>query len=210
MNLAGIARHCLPHHLSVMGAVHDAGSTVVLLGPGEPGFWDHIRRQPELQDGATDPLDRWSKRVIGAVASELGAHAIFPSDGPPYPPFISWALSSARCWLSPSGLLVHDTAGLMVSFRGALRLDARLDLPATSSPSPCEACASQPCRSACPVDALTPAAYDVAACRAHIRESDSAACRSKGCAARRACPVSQSYGRKPDQSAFHMRAFLGE
>ena len=32
-------------------------------------------------------------------------------------------------------------------------------------------------------------------------------CMSKGCAVRRACPVSQSYGRMEDQSAFHMRAF---
>jgi len=210
MSLAEIDSHAAAHALMVMGALHEGAETVVLLGPREPEFWRHVTAQPEMQDGAANPLDRWSKRAIGDIAKAV--HAVgtaFPSDGPPYAPFISWALASGRCWLSPAGLLIHDTAGLMVSFRGALRMAGHLDLP-MSSPSPCDSCSDQHCTTACPVSALQAEAYDVPACQTHIRTSDTAACGTTGCAARRACPVSQSYGRLPAQSAFHMRAFLGE
>lgn len=209
MTLAAISEYAAKSHLMVMGALHEDSSTVVLLGPLEPDFWAHVTSQPELNDAAPDPLDRWSKRVITNIAHRFGAQAVFPSDGPPYPPFISWALASGRCFLAPSGLLVHDQAGLMVSFRGALRVPEQLDLPAPAQ-SPCETCRDTPCVTACPVDALKAQSYDVPACQTHIRSKDDAHCRTKGCAARRACPVSQRYGRQNVQSAFHMKAFLGE
>ncbi len=195
-------------HLDIVGALHEGDKTVVLLGPLQPGFWPHVRGSDELQDGQRNPLDRWSKRVITALARRFEAEALFPSDGPPYPPFISWALASHQAFLSPVGMLVHDSAGLFISYRGALRLSGHLELPEQAH-APCTPC-SQPCRSACPVDALSETAYDVDACIAHILGPDSKSCRTQGCAARRACPVSQTYGRLPEQSAFHMRAFLGE
>lgn len=199
----------------VMGALHpgpdpclaQGTGTVVLLGPREPGFWAHFTAQPEYRDGAPDPLDRWSKRVIGELAESLDGAAVFPSDGPPWPPFIAWAQQSGRTWASPVGLLVHDEAGLMVSYRGAIALGPRYDLPAPAA-RPCDTCPEQPCRTACPVGALGPEGYDIDACRAHIAGEDRAECRKRGCAARRACPVSARYGRLEAQSAFHMDAFL--
>lgn len=205
-----ITQTCHTAQLGIFGGLHDLGDTILLLGPLEPGFWAYVQASPEFADTAPNPLDRWSKRVIGQIAQNLNAQAIFPSDGPPYPPFIDWALKSGRAWHAPVGLLVHDTAGLMLSFRGALRLKGEtLSLP----PAPentCISCAGQPCRTACPVNALTADNYDVPSCIAHIKSSDSAACKTSGCAARRICPVSQTYAREAEQSAFHMRAFLGE
>ena len=75
----------------VLGAFHpgpddDAPAgcgTLVLLGPDGPGFWTIFRASPEVGDGAPDPLDRWSERVIGALAARLGAAALFPFGGPP-------------------------------------------------------------------------------------------------------------------------------
>jgi epoxyqueuosine reductase len=208
-SLAALDTAAQEHRLCVFGALHEASQTIVLLGPQGQGFWPATRANPEFQDGAPDPLDRWSKRVINQIALRFGATAEFPSDGPPYPPFIAWALASHRSWISPAGLLVHNTAGLFASYRGALRLPSLLDLPPAGA-NPCDSCAGQPCRTACPVGALTQSNYDVPACMAHIRTADSADCRPQGCAARRACPLSKSYNRDPDQSAFHMRAFLGE
>lgn len=179
--------------------------TLVLIGPREPGFWPHFTASPEYRDALPDPLDRWSKRVIGAVAQDWAGRALFPSDGPPWPPFIAWALRSGRTWQSPVGLLVHDRAGLFVSYRGALALPGRLDLPATP-PRPCDSCADQPCRTACPVDALGET-YDIPACHAFLDQPQGRACLETGCAARRACPISQSYGRMAEQSAFHMASF---
>jgi epoxyqueuosine reductase QueG len=103
-------------------------------------------------------------------------------------------------------LLVHDTAGLWVSFRGALALRQRLALP-PPPPAPCDTCADQPCRSACPAGALSPAGYDVPACHAWLETPPGAACLSGGCRVRAACPISQRHGRVPEQSAYHMRRF---
>ena len=114
--------------LSALGALHlepdevPGYTSLVLLGPAGPDFWPHVTAAPEFADGAPDPLDRWSLRVIGALASDLGARAVFPFDGPPWPSFTGWARRSGRAWSSPVGLLVHDTTGLMLSYRGALAL----------------------------------------------------------------------------------------
>lgn len=209
MTLAGIEAAVEAQQLAVMGLVQEGVpegvGTLVLLGPREPGFWVHFTSSEEYRDGAPDPLDRWSARVIGELAGTLGARAFFPFGGPPYQPFIQWARASGRAHGSPVGLLVHDTAGMMVSYRGALGFAARLDGP-EPGPSPCLTCADQPCRTACPADAFASGAYDVAACKADLDRHGND-CMARGCAVRRACPVSRAYGRVEAQSAFHMRAF---
>jgi len=192
--------------LDVMGGVHEDGGTVILLGPSQ-AFWPLLKKAPEWLDGTPDPVDRWSRRVIGDLARALGAEPLFPFGGPPYLPFLRWAMASGRAWQSPAGMLVHDTAGLMVSYRGALRFPQRITLPRTGA-SPCETCLSQPCMTACPVNALSAArGYDVPACHGFLNTSAGDDCLSQGCKARRACPVSQKYGRDPEQSAFHMSYF---
>ena len=194
--------------LAVFGALHEGEETIVLLGPHEPGFWAYFTAAQEYQDGQADPLDRWSKRVIGRLAANWGGVPVFPSDGPPYAPFLDWARKTGQAWQSPVGMLVHARAGLMVSYRGAVRLHGRLVLPETGS-NPCESCAEQPCLSACPVGALNSGMeYDVPRCQTHIKSRSGTDCLSAGCLVRRACPVSQNYGRRPAQSAFHMRSFL--
>ncbi|SMR81762.1 hypothetical protein SAMN04488030_2183 [Aliiroseovarius halocynthiae] len=192
-------------HLQVLGSLHDDGDTVVLLGPYEPEFWAAFTGSPEYQDGAPDPMDRWSKRVIGALAHAWGGTAVFPSDGPPYPPFQAWARASGRAWDSPVGMLVHDTAGLWISYRGAVRIPGELPL-SPSGTMPCVSCAA-PCLSACPVSALGAEGYDVPVCKEHLNGLDSAQCMATGCAVRRSCPASRNYGRLPAQSEFHMKAF---
>lgn len=206
--IAAIDKAAAALHLEVFGGLHpdpETGfQTILLLGPREPGFWVAFTATPEYRDAAPDPMNRWSRRVITGLARKWDAAPLFPFGGPPYQPFLHWALASGRAHGSPVGMLVHDRAGLMISYRGALGLGQRLDLPA-APPSPCSTCAGQPCRSACPVDALT-GTYDVAACKADL-ERPGNDCMKCGCAVRRACPVSHGYGRLPEQSAFHMRHF---
>jgi epoxyqueuosine reductase len=201
-------------HLSFMGgfsATDDptlpkGTQTVILLGPREPGFWDHLTAQPEWLDGKPDPVDRWSRRVIGRIACDLGAKALFPFGGPPWHPFYQWALRSGRTWDSPVRLLVHDQAGLMVSFRGAVALKDRIELPAPTL-RPCDTCADKPCLTVCPPRALTGNGYDLPACHSFLDSADGVTCMTQGCAVRRACPVSRAYARMPEQSAYHMRQF---
>lgn len=213
--LEGIAAAVAAERLAILGAFRPAAGdgappgtgTLVLLGPAEPGFWAHVTAGPEFADGRPDPLDRWSRRVIGRLACGLGGKALFPFGGPPWQPFHAWALRSGRAWASPVGLLVHDAAGLMLSYRGAIALRARLDLPPPPAARPCDSCDDRPCLRACPAGALGAAGYDVPACRRFLDSPAGADCLASGCAVRRACPVSARYGRLPEQSAFHMRAF---
>ena len=183
--------------------------SLLLLSPHEPAFWPAFTASPEWADGAPDPMDRWSTRVIGAWADALGATPLYPFGGPPFAPFLAWALASGQVHSSPVGMLVHRGMGLLTSFRGALALPWAVDLPAPL-PSPCEGCAA-PCRTACPVGALGgPAGYDVPACKTHLRGPQGAPCLTAGCLARRACPAGAAHGRIAAHSAYHMRQFLGD
>ncbi len=212
MILAEIEAIAAAHQLAVLGgfaATPDddlprGTKTLLLLGPKEPGFWPHLTVQPEWH--GPDPIDRWSRRAIGRIACDLGAKALFPFGGAPYHPFYKWALKTGRCWDSPVRLLVHDAAGLFVSFRGALALKEVVDLP-PAPPRPCNSCAAKPCLTACPVGALKGAAYDLQKCHTFLDTLPGQACMTTGCAVRGTCPVSLAYARMPEQSAYHMGQF---
>jgi hypothetical protein len=212
--LAAVAARARPIELAPLGAFHPVAGdgapegcgTLVLLGPDGPGFWPRFAASPEFRDGAPDPLDRWSARVVAALAAAFGGAAILPFGGPPFAPFTAWARRSGEAWISPVGLLVHASLGLLVSYRGALALPGRLELPATG-PRPCDACPA-PCLAACPVGALKGGPYDLRACHGFLDTPPGRDCLGRGCAVRRACPVGREL-RPEAQSAFHMTAFHG-
>ncbi|MEM6940626.1 MAG: ferredoxin [Pseudomonadota bacterium] len=213
-------------HLTILGGFHPTSATalaeealprgnlpeecetLLLLGPDEPRFWPAFTASREYLDGAPHPMDRWSQRVIGTWADELCATAVFPFGGPPYQPFYTWALRTGRIHASPVHLLVHDRAGLFVSFRGALALRWHVELP-PPPPNPCNTCAEKPCGTACSVRALTTAGYDVPRCKDHLATTAGRVNLETGCGVRRSCPVSQQFRRLPAQSAYHMRQFAG-
>jgi hypothetical protein len=110
------------------------------------------------------PLDRWSRRVIEALARKFAATAFFPFGGPPFLPFQLWAQRAERVHSSPIGLLIHPHCGLWHSYRGALGLSEALHIPEPAAvTSPCETCSGLWCLNACPVDAFSAAGDDVAA-----------------------------------------------
>jgi epoxyqueuosine reductase len=210
LGLADIAAAAAAEGLALLGAFHPAPAdgaparcgTLALLGPG-PDFWAAFTAAPEFAGRAPDPLNRWSERVISALAARLGAAALFPHV-PPWLPFTAWARRTGEAWDSPVGLLVHARLGLFVSYRGALALAPRLPLAAPAT-RPCDAC-PRPCLDACPAAALGPAGYDLAACHRFLDTGPGDDCMTRGCAVRRACPVG---GQPSAQSAFHMAAFHG-
>ena len=182
---------------------------LILLGTA-PSFWPQLRNSPEFADGAPDPIDRWSTRVLTALATDLGARARFPFGGPPYEPFIAWAHRSGRFFTSPSQMMVHDQHGMMISLRGALEFedDFATPAPARTAP-PCDSCESRACLSTCPVGAMPEGGpYNVAACGTRLAQPAGAPCLSGGCLARRACPLSAGAQRDPGQNAHHMQAFF--
>lgn len=202
--------------LTILGGFHPQpdddvppdAKTLLLLGPHDPGFWPAFKTSPEWREGQADPMDLWSTRVIGDWAEFLGAKPLYPFGGAPFLPFFSWAKRSGRIHASPIMLLVHDTAGLLVSFRGALALREHVALP-PPPPSPCDTCSTKPCTAACPVGAFAAGGYDVPKCKSYLETLAGQDCMTRGCAARRACPVSTRYPRDEEQSAYHMTVFKG-
>jgi hypothetical protein len=182
--------------------------TLMMVGNAGPEMWRAFAASPEY-DGAPDPLNRWSERVIGTVAAEAGAWALFPFGGPPYLPFVAWAKRAEPVAESPLGMLIHPDYGLWHAYRGALAFAEALELPPRAvRPRPCDTCAERPCLSACPVGAFSEAGYDVSACTDHISAAQGTDCMENACQARRACPVGREYLYAPVQAGFHMRHFL--
>ncbi len=185
--------------------------SVLLVGNAGAAYWRHFARWRDAQPvGLEDPLDTWSRQVIGGVAERFGARAVSPSDRP-YAPFQQWAMRAEGLQPSPLGILMHPDYGLWHAFRGALLFDREIALPAQGNRAhPCNACAAKPCLGACPVDAFSTAGFDHAACRAHVRGPHGPACRERGCLARNACPIGADH-RYPDHvQTFHQRAFVPE
>jgi len=190
------------------GALADV-RTIVLAGfVGRQG-WSAFAGSAEARDGLDHPLDRWSRRVIGRLAHDLDATALFPFGGPPFWPFQQWARRAEPVHPSPIGLLIHPRYGLWHSYRRALAFREALAVPEPeAAQSPCETCVGRWCLGACPVGAFSPAGYDVAACSAHLKSPAGLDCMEAGCRARRACPVGAKHACGPDQASFTMRAFL--
>lgn len=201
--------------LGRLGDTHPALSSapegtqmLLLIGWGGGGRWSLFQASPEYGDGQPDPLDRWTKRVVDALARQLGARPLYPSDGPPWYPFQSWAMATGTAYPSPVGLLIHPTFGLWHSYRAALAFERDLAVElAPSGPSPCVTCAAQPCLSACPIDAYGPDRFDVTACRTYVASATGRACLEGGCFVRDACPVGREWRNSEDQIRFHQRAF---
>ncbi len=183
-------------------------ATLILAGNVGPVLWRVFSEQRRADD-EPDSLDHWTRRVLEPLAETVGGHALFPFGGPPHLPFQRWAQRAEPVHPSPIGPLIHPDHGLWHAYRGALAFPDHSELPPREQrPSPCETCREKPCLSSCPVGALTPEGYDVATCAGHIASPAGADCMAQSCRARRACPVGrdQTYG--PEQSRFHMDAFL--
>jgi len=150
LNPATLAKSLAPHGLVSLG-IADATtidpcppgvSAVVLLGLASDG-WERFEASPEAGDTIAEPLDRWSERVIGDLAQDLGAQAYFPFGGPPYHPFLRWAAATGEVWPSPLGMSIHAEHGLWVSFRGALGF-AGFDRPKRAAQQrPCDKCSDR-------------------------------------------------------------------
>jgi hypothetical protein len=186
--------------------------SLVMIGNRGPDLWRAFAASPEFgtaPDRLPDPLNAWSARVIGDLATEWGARALFPFGGPPHLPFVAWAKRAEPVAESVLGILIHPDYGLWHAYRGALVFAEEIALPARAErPRPCDDCTDKPCLSACPVGAFTAAGYDVAACADHLAVAAGADCMAEACRARRACPVGREYFYQPDQAQFHMVHFL--
>ncbi len=197
--------------LVVLGVLKESPERpTVLIGNAGSSIWQAFAGSPENQDGLPHPMDRWSKRIGTDIASELQADVIFPFEGPPYPPVLNWTEQAGQAFPSPISMFIHRKFGLWHAYRFALLLKEPLTGAIEIGPgvSPCLSCTSQPCLSACPVDAFTGDNYRVGDCVDFLASDAVSPCRKQGCSARKACPVAVSYQYEPPHAGFHMNAFL--
>ena len=197
--------------LVVLGVLDQQdGGLIVLAGNAGSGMWEAFTNSPEGTDGLPHPMDRWSTRIGGEIAAELGSAVVFPFEGPPYPPFLDWAGKSGAAFPSPISMFIHQEYGLWHAYRFALLLQEALPgfPPALKGVSPCLSCETQPCLSACPVDAFTAGKYRVKDCVAYLAADTNSDCREQGCSARKACPEAKEFHYLPAHARFHMNAFL--
>jgi len=215
MELSTIERRLTPLGFIPRGAfrpvpadgVPGTPAILVLVGNAGPAMWRAFTKAVREPVGR-DPLDAWTRAALAPVAEGLGAAALFPFDGPPFLPFQRWAQRAEGLARSPVGPLVHPVHGLWHAYRAAFAFARPFPIPEVPpAANPCATCAGKPCLAACPVSALAPGRYDVAACVAHLDAPAGRDCMAMGCAARRACPVGREYAHGPHQAAFHMAHF---
>ncbi|MER8439833.1 hypothetical protein NKH36_03320 [Mesorhizobium sp. M1312] len=187
-----------------------AARSVLLVGQAGAAPWPHFLRWKESQSGIiADPLDTWSREVIGAIAVTFGARAASPSDTP-YLPFQQWAMRAEGLRPSPLGILMHPQYGLWHAYRGALLFEDEIALPEPRDVIHlCDTCLEKPCLKSCPVDAYSADGFAHEICLAHVRGQNGAPCRTGGCLDRNACPHGADYRYPPQVQAFHMAAFAG-
>lgn len=184
--------------------------SILLVGQRGSAPWPYFQRWREARHfDIADPLDTWSREIIGGVALRFGARAISPSDTP-FLPFQQWAMRAEGLRPSPLGILMHPEFGLWHAYRGALLFDEELSIEAPEKMNHlCDACDGKPCLNACPVDAFSEAGFAYRDCVSHVRGPTGGGCRDTGCIARNACPYGTAYRYPADVQAFHMASFAG-
>ncbi|WP_298985305.1 hypothetical protein [uncultured Roseibium sp.] len=182
--------------------------SLLLVGSTGQTLWPLLTSSPEFSDEKPDPLDRYTKRILSAIAIANDLEALFPFEGPPFHPFQQWALACGGFSQSPMGVLAHQRYGPWTGFRAALLSELVVEVAVASKvDGPCETCRDKPCISACPVSALSiENGYDVPKCREHLVSMKNASCWS-GCLARRACPIGEDHRQDPANARFHMDCF---
>lgn len=178
---------------------------VTLVGNAGPEMWTVFQT---AQRDEPHPLNAWTRRVLGEIAADFGAVAVYPFSGPPFLPFQRWAGRTGTIFASPMTPAIHPVYGTWFGLRGALLSAAPLAPNPPPAAHPCETCATKPCLSACPVGAIHPGNLDAAHCLTHLESPIGADCVAMSCRGRRACPVGRAWAYPPAQSAFHMEAFI--
>ncbi|PWK69086.1 4Fe-4S dicluster domain-containing protein [Aminobacter sp. AP02] len=192
------------------GRFGDRAKSVLLVGQAGAAPWPHFLRWRVRQpDNLKNPLDTWSREVIGEVAMSFGARAVSPSDTP-YLPFQQWAMRAEGLMPSPLGILMHPEYGLWHAYRGALLFDFDIEIGTPQkSIHLCDACDRKPCMKACPADAYSPVGFAYEDCLGHVRGPNGAPCRTGGCLDRNACPFGTDYRYPSEVQTFHMASFAG-
>ena len=183
--------------------------SLVMIGNLGGRFWQYFDRR---KYGHYDnPLDSWTKDILTPIGNKYGGKLVYPFEGPPYYPFIVWAIRSEGLSNSPLGMLMHPQYGLWHAYRGALLLEEECIFKVRAEDiHPCDTCLEKPCLRACPVGAFKEGSeFDVKSCRDYMNSSLENDCMDNGCKARKACMIGVEYQFGRDQLRHHNLYFSG-
>ena len=194
-----------------LAALLDGAQRALVVGSGGPTFFDRFEAAGvEAVDGAPNPLDRYTRRVVdAAVTSVLGSlgvgHAVFfPFAGlSPLIPFQRLGRAAGVGPPGPLGLQIHPVYGPWWAYRALIVVDRALHT-GPSLEDTCSGCPA-PCVGACPGAAVSTAGFSIPAC--HAERLRAPACRLS-CAARIACVRGPEHRYRDEELAFHMIASM--
>jgi hypothetical protein len=194
-----------------LAALLDGARAALIVGSGGPAFFDGFEAAGvEAADGGPNPLDRYTRRVVEAIAmATLGplgvGHAVFfPFAGAtPVIPFQRLGRAAGVGPPGPLGLQIHPVYGPWWAYRALIVIDSAL----STGPSLGDVCAGcpAPCVAACPGAAVSLAGFSIPACHAHRLRA--VPCRLS-CAARIACVRGPEHRYRDEALAFHMAASM--
>jgi epoxyqueuosine reductase len=181
----------------------------LIAGSGGPAFFGFFSASPEARDGAADPLDRYTRRIVehsvGDVLAPLGVRRAvhFPFGTNPVVPFQRLGRAAGLGAPGPLGLHIHPTYGAWWAYRALVVVDRELPI----RPPPGDGCAGceAPCVAACPGIAVARAGFVVAACHAHRLIAPPC---QLSCVARIACVRGPEHRYTDAELAFHMAASM--
>lgn len=193
-----------------LGPTGSPARAALLIGQAGASIWPHLQHWNDDQpEAASDPLDTWSRNVIGDVARRFGSRAVFPFEKP-FLPFQQWAMRAEGLKPSPLGILMHPQYGLWHAYRGALLFDAEWPSAPVEPPVHlCDLCHGKPCLSACPIDAYSMTGFAYEACIGYLKSDCGEICMTEGCRARNACPYGEPYRYPSEVQAYHQARFAG-
>ena len=183
--------------------------TLLMVGNLGGAYWKHFMR--EKKDHVEHPLDDWTKTKLSILGEKFSCTLVYPFEGPPYYPFVTWAKRAEVLEQSPIGILIHPEYGLWHSYRAALLWDSVLDIPPKPSHThPCNTCTEKPCLTTCPISAVSEKnGLDFKACKNYLRTEAAFACYQQCCQARRSCIIGPQHGYGEEHSMYHTRRFSG-
>lgn len=185
-------------------AVAPACRGVVIVANGGRSLWPRFRASEEAR-AVRDPLDRYTRRVLGEAAATCdpaAAVALYTDRrAETYLPMMALAQRAGLGVPSRLGVLIHPEYGPWLAIRGLLFVPFEVESGEPLDYAPCVGCPA-PCATACHGGVVGADGVDVEGCfRTKLLKR---ACRAD-CDARRACVVGPEHTYPDEQIEHHHR-----
>ena len=164
---------------------------LILLGHGGTLLWDRVQASGLNSE---HPIDDYVRLSVDQVFAEHLPSSRYELRYPGETPVGLQQLGSLAGWHNPSPFMVgiDQEWGSWFAYRAVILADTGfMPFATVHRSSPCLTCASAPCRSTCPADALLSEGFSLNRCITYRRQADSA-CQNT-CLARMACPVGEQH-----------------